>query len=396
MFLISKSLNSIELLFIGRTFGGLSAGLITTIMPMYLVELAPPKLKGAVGVLCPLGVTLGILIGQILSMNKILGNEDYWPYCLALPATLQAICALIIPVLPESPKYLFVIKKNPPLAIKQLKRVRNSNEESLTDEIEILRLEDQENIRLGDTWNIKKVLKSKSLLLPILLVCSLQAGQQLSGVNAVFYYSSDIFRKAKLSTNSSEWATIGTGCCNIFMASLAVQTMSCCKRRTILITSLILTTICLMILGLSIKFIDVFDWMPYLCIFGILAYVLCYGLGLGPIPYFIGSELFEVGPRSSAMALGSMANWTGNFIVALTFPIMNEHLEAVSFFIFAAIAIGLLIFVRNYLPETKYRSAAEVFRLLEHGFKSKPLVAETAVIGNGVHELSNLTDKSCI
>lgn len=69
--------------------------------------------------------------------------------------------------------------------ILELKRVRNASEDSLGDEIEILRLEDQENIKQGDTWSIRKVLKSKSLLLPLLLVCSLQAGQQLSGVNAV-------------------------------------------------------------------------------------------------------------------------------------------------------------------------------------------------------------------
>lgn len=94
-------------------------------MPMYLMELAPPRLKGAVGALCPLGVTLGILIGQILSMSRILGNESYWPYCLALSAIPQFVCALVIPVLPESPKYLFVIKKNPPLAIKRKILTRN-------------------------------------------------------------------------------------------------------------------------------------------------------------------------------------------------------------------------------------------------------------------------------
>lgn len=106
-------------------------------MPMYLMELAPPQLKGAVGALCPLGVTIGILVGQILSMYKILGklntkitigniihktflgNENDWPHCLALTAVLQAVCALVIPVLPESPKYLFVIKKKPHLALKR-------------------------------------------------------------------------------------------------------------------------------------------------------------------------------------------------------------------------------------------------------------------------------------
>lgn len=86
--------------------------------------------------------------------------------------------------------------------------------------------------------------------------------------------------------------------------------------------------------------------MPYLCIVGVLGYVLAYGLGLGPIPYFIGSELFEVGPRSSAMALGSMANWAGNFVVGLTFPIMDAHLGASSFIIFALVVVALWCFVK--------------------------------------------------
>lgn len=86
--------------------------------------------------------------------------------------------------------------------------------------------------------------------------------------------------------------------------------------------------------------------MPFICILAVLSYVLCYGIGLGPIPYFIGSELFEVGPRPSAMALGSMANWGGNFVVGLSFPAMQDAIGAGSFFIFAIITIALFIFVR--------------------------------------------------
>lgn len=86
--------------------------------------------------------------------------------------------------------------------------------------------------------------------------------------------------------------------------------------------------------------------MPYFSILGVLGYVLCYGLGLGPIPYFIGSELFEVGPRPSAMALGSMANWGGNFVIGMTFPTLQRAIGALSFFIFAGITVILFCFVR--------------------------------------------------
>ena len=86
--------------------------------------------------------------------------------------------------------------------------------------------------------------------------------------------------------------------------------------------------------------------MPYLSIVGVLGFVVCYGIALGPVPYFIGSELFEVGPRPSAMALGSMENWGGNFFIALLFPTMLTYLRAKSFFIFAIVVIALYFFIR--------------------------------------------------
>ncbi|XP_060528587.1 solute carrier family 2, facilitated glucose transporter member 3-like isoform X1 [Cylas formicarius] len=373
LFVTSKPANSVEMLVIGRIFVGLSSGLITTIMPMYLMELSPPDLKGASGALCPLGVTTGVLLGQILSTKAILGNESYWHYCLAFFGLLQMVCAFVIPFLPESPKYLFVIRDQPQLSLKELQRVRNIDEDMLIQEIEELKKEKQHNLEKGEDWNIAKVIRSESLLLPLLLICSLQAGQQLSGVNAVFYYSTDIFKGAGLSASSSELATIGAGCCNIFMAILSVQTMSWFKRRAVLQISLLSSTFFLVLLGLSISYMDYYSWMPYLCVAGVLGYVLSYGLGLGPIPYFVGSELFEVGPRSSAMALGSMANWGGNFLVGLTFPTLKTAIGATSFFIFAAFVIALFVFVRIYLPETKGVEAAAISKLVENGFKSKSL-----------------------
>ena len=86
--------------------------------------------------------------------------------------------------------------------------------------------------------------------------------------------------------------------------------------------------------------------MPWLCISAVLAYVLFYGIGLGPIPYFIGSELFDVGPRSAAMALGSVSNWGGNFIVGMMFPSFRKLLGSYTFLIFGACILLTALFVR--------------------------------------------------
>ena len=86
--------------------------------------------------------------------------------------------------------------------------------------------------------------------------------------------------------------------------------------------------------------------MKYVCIGAVLAFVLFYGIGLGPIPYFIGSELFDVGPRSAAMSVGSVCNWGGNFIVGMTFTIMQKYLNSYSFLVFAGCILALSLFCR--------------------------------------------------
>ncbi|CAG9815636.1 unnamed protein product [Phaedon cochleariae] len=373
-FWTTKAINSIELLLAGRILVGLSAGLTTSVVPMYLTELAPLHLRGATGVLCPLGVTIGVLFGQIISLQSVLGTEAFWPHCLAAFVLPVSVSALTLPFLPESPKYLFVIRKQPHVALKQLQKIRDMKEEFLVGEIEDLKLEQQDNeLNAGHTWNVLKVLSDKSLLLPLVLVCSLQAGQQLSGINAVFYYSNKIFKEAGLSKSENELATIGTGICNMSMAVLSIFVMSKFNRRICIQISLLTSAFFLILLGIAIIYIKSYSWVPYLSIVGVLGFVLCYGLGLGPIPYFVGSELFEVGPRPSAMALGSMSNWGANFVVGLTFPLMQSTIGASSFFIFAGLVLVLFVLLRFYLPETRGRDVIEIVELCRDGFASKPL-----------------------
>ncbi|XP_039297071.1 solute carrier family 2, facilitated glucose transporter member 5-like [Nilaparvata lugens] len=110
LFLTCKDPHLIEFIFIGRFLVGLSSGLITGVMPMYLCEIAPPNLRGVMGVLCPLGLTFGVVFSQFMGMNWILGTEQHWHHLLALYAILIIFCGLALPFMPESPKYLYYIK----------------------------------------------------------------------------------------------------------------------------------------------------------------------------------------------------------------------------------------------------------------------------------------------
>lgn len=86
--------------------------------------------------------------------------------------------------------------------------------------------------------------------------------------------------------------------------------------------------------------------MRWTAVIAPIVFVVTYGLGLGPIPYFIGSELFDVGPRPTAMALGSMCNWAGNFLVAMFFKIIHDQIKSYAYLIFVAFSLFVALFVR--------------------------------------------------
>lgn len=97
---------------------GLSGGLATALLPMYMTEIAPLKLRGAVGVLCQLGITCGVLIGQIVGLKTVLGTPESWHIMLASFSPLCGVALLVTIVLPESPKYLYIIRGKQGKALK--------------------------------------------------------------------------------------------------------------------------------------------------------------------------------------------------------------------------------------------------------------------------------------
>ncbi|KAJ9583498.1 hypothetical protein L9F63_022161, partial [Diploptera punctata] len=373
-FVCSRHADSVEMLLLARLIVGLSSGLVTSTIPMYLTEIAPLSIRGAMGVLCPLGLTFGVLVAQILGLKEVLGQDYLWHYLLGLYAIPILLSALALPFLPESPKYLYIVRGQEEKGIKELSRLRGVAPEELEEELEVLRAAhkaEQELVASGITWNMKNIVCAPTLRLPLLLVCALQAGQQFSGINAVFYYSVTIFESAGLSKQGSQYASIGAGSVNLLVTMLAIPLVNRCGRRKLALSSCWSAAICLVILCISITYMDAYSWMPYFCIFAVLSYVFCYCFGLGPIPYFIGSELFQVGPRPVAMSFGSMANWGGNFIVGMTFPSLQSVIGQYSFLIFAATTIFLAVFLKFYLPETKGRDPSDLAELLKYGFRSK-------------------------
>lgn len=182
-FFFCRAAKSVEMLLIGRLIVGLASGLVTATLPMYLAEVAPPAQRGTLGVFCGVGVTGGVVVGQVFSLADIFGTAELWHYALSAYLLLIIVCFLPAFMYPESPKFLYVMKGDPTAARKELQRLRGQNAGKFIEQ-EIAEMEAESNADMQSSgWG--DVLKDPRFLLPLIIVCCYQGGQQLSGINAV-------------------------------------------------------------------------------------------------------------------------------------------------------------------------------------------------------------------
>lgn len=148
---------------------------------MYLSEIAPLQLRGTLGVLCSMGLTGGVVVGQIVSLQEVFGTPDLWHYALSFQLLFLVICTLPYRLFPESPKYLYLVASDRSGAMRELRKLCESQDMAQEEFDAMEPLHQRTEEKLG----ILSVLTDPKLLLPLVLVCSMQGGQQLSGINAV-------------------------------------------------------------------------------------------------------------------------------------------------------------------------------------------------------------------
>ena len=149
---------------------------------MYISEIAPLNLRGGLGTINQLAVTVGMLLSQVLGIKQILGTNDGWPFLLGLavcPALLQLV---LLPICPESPRYLLITKQWEEEARKALRRLRASNQ--VEEDIEEMRAEERAQ-QTESSISMTELICSPTLRTPLVIGIVMQLSQQLSGINAV-------------------------------------------------------------------------------------------------------------------------------------------------------------------------------------------------------------------
>ncbi|MEE6485803.1 hypothetical protein FKM82_014415 [Ascaphus truei] len=376
---LSKLAWSPEMLIIGRFVIGIYCGFCTGLVPMYIGELAPTALRGALGTLNQLGIVVGILVAQIFGLEFILGSVTLWPLLLGLTVFLSIIQCALLPLCPESPRYLLIIKGEQDKAHDILQKLRGSQD--VANDIQEMK---EESARMAQEKPVSflELFSSRQYRHPIIIAIMLQLSQQLSGINAVFYYSTNIFEGAGVP--QPVYATIGAGVVNTVFTVVSLFLVERAGRRTLHLTGLGGMAVCALVMTIALNLKERAMAWSYVSIVAIFGFVAFFEVGPGPIPWFIVAELFSQGPRPVAMAVSGCSNWTANFLVGMLFPYAASGLGPYVFIIFMVLLIVFFVFTFFMVPETKGRTFEEIARVFQGPQSSQPSSKRNSVELTGI------------
>ncbi|EGI69874.1 PREDICTED: facilitated trehalose transporter Tret1-like [Acromyrmex echinatior] len=358
------TIRNINSIYIARFIGGIGAGAACVLVPVYVGEIAQPSIRGALGALFPLFFSLGIMFSYVAGAYC-----SYAIFNLACCAILVPF-VLGVPFMPESPMWL--VQKNRKIqAIKVLTILRGPHYNA-TEEIAVL--EDDVNRMENLSGGFKDLVGTKAGRKAAVTCVGLMFFQQLCGIDAVLFYTVNIFQEAN-STIDPFLATIIIGFTEVIMTIFVAIVIDRFGRKPLLIISGTMMTICLSVLGYYFKLKDggndmsTFGWLP---LTSLAFFNIVFSIGYGSVPFTIISEIFPPETKGVASSMSIVVHWSLVFAITKLFPIMEYRMgQAVTFWTFSCFTAASAVFSYFVVPETKGKTLQEIQSKLKRKQKSK-------------------------
>ncbi|XP_072751305.1 facilitated trehalose transporter Tret1 [Anoplolepis gracilipes] len=340
-------------IYVARFIVGVGVGAACVLVPTYISEIAETSTRGTLGAMFQLFLTVGILLAFVLG-----AVVSYTAFAI--------ICALIVigffasfVWMPESPVWL-VNKKRKPEAASAMTVFRGDSYDPSEELAQMQREAEQAALRKSSIFDLIRTRAAKKALLASL---GAMFFQQMSGINAVIFYTVTIFQ-ASGSSMSPELASIVVAIVQTVMSGVAAIIVDRAGRKPLLIFSSSVMTVSLVALGLYFNIkasgndVGNLGWLP---LTSLTLFMISFSIGMGPIPWMLMGELFPAETKAVASGIAVMLNWFLVFLVTKTFPAMNDELGAdATFWIFASIMVAATGFTYFIIPETKGKTSQEI------------------------------------
>jgi SP family xylose:H+ symportor-like MFS transporter len=343
-----------------RMIGGIGVGLASMLSPMYIAEIAPPKIRGNLVAWNQMAIVFGMLVVYFVNYgiaraggagNDVWLNAVGWRYMFASGAIPASLFLALLFVVPETPRYLML---------------KNREDEARGVLSTLVTPEETEN-ELGEIRTSLAAHHSGRLFSfgagVVVIGVMLSIFQQFVGINVVLYYAPDIFKSMGLSTNASLLQTMLVGGVNFAFTIAAIVTVDRWGRVPLQITGAIVMAVSMLALGFDLMVHDK-GVVALLCM---LTYIAGFAMSWGPVTWVLLSEIYPNQIRGKAMAVAVAAQWIANFAVSFTFPVLKDssYLKAqfdggFPYLVYGVMSILAALFMWKFVPETKGRTLEEM------------------------------------
>lgn len=348
---VSATTKSLEGMLIGRFLVGTGMGVGPPVASLYVTEVSPAFVRGTYGSFIQLATCLG-LMGALFIGIPVKAIIGWWRICFWIATVPAGILAFAMMFCAESPHWLY--KKG------RIAEAEAEFEKLLGGSHVKFAMADLHKSDRGDETDavkLSELLYGRHFRV-VFIGSTLFALQQLSGINAVFYFSSTVFKSAGV---PSDLANVFVGIANLSGSITAMILMDKLGRKALLVWSFFGMAVAMSVQVAGASSFISGSGAVFISVSGMLLFVLTFALGAGPVPGLLLPEIFPNRIRAKAMAVCMSVHWVINFFVGLLFLRLLEQLgPQLLYSMFCTFCLMAVVFVKRNVVETKGRSLQEI------------------------------------